>query len=306
MTDRLDVFRRELLAAANRNTELASSHPATLSRTATRTKRIRRSVVAGGAVFAVAALVAVTTDVGGAHTDPLAAAAAALDPEGQVVHIILEGGPVGSDGRSVPMQLSTDGRGVTGTLGRRIEQWSSADPLRFRSTQDVSAPDGHPLGTSDQGITAGGSAWSDLSWDGKRPEVQPLNRAAPNGDGANVGAFGTTDPAGLVRRELAAGHFTEKGRTTVAGTAAIRLVSQRTIQQARDGQPPVVRRLVYVVDENTFAPLELDIYRTMPGSDTNSTPQLQEKVRVVRYERVAISDVPRSTFAIPPSDGTTP
>lgn len=213
----------------------------------------RRPAFALAAVAVVAGIAVIGSDIGDGRADPVKAAAAVLDADGRVIHIVFEGGPVQSDGRPAASLLRTKGSSETVKFERRIEQWSTSDPLRFRSTQNVSTESGTPVGTYDNGITPGGTVWSDMSWDDQPASEQSLKSAAPLGDGARVGELETSDPTQQIRADLAAGRMRADGETTVASRPATRLV-------AKTGSGGQERSTVYLVDSTTSAPLEVRRY----------------------------------------------
>ncbi|MEV4419417.1 hypothetical protein AB0L40_05500 [Patulibacter sp. NPDC049589] len=298
MSDRLDHFRGELEAAAHRQ---ADAMPAT-GRPARRAWTAKRPAVAIVAVVAIAGATAVATGIDGGRPDPLAAAAAALDPDGAIVHMVIEGGVVNPDGSPAQSGLSIDGKHPAATIGRRIEQWSAGDPLRFRSDQPATTATGAPLGTISDGITADGTVWSDLSWDGRPARTSTTQEAAPYGDIADVGAFGTVDPARTIRRDLRAKRFTVGATTRVDGRDAIELVATTVRQRGTTKAPTITERLVYLADADTYAPVGLKTYQRVEGSMVPARDRgfrLRSVLRIRTYERLSSDDVPAGTFRVP-------
>jgi hypothetical protein len=244
--------------------------------------------VAVSAALALALTVVLTTTLDGGRVDPLEAATAAVTPSpGSVVHVVLEGGPVGPDGAPAREGLSTDGRRVEGYLARRLEQWSTVEPLRFRSSQAVVRPSGERLGTFDLGLTGTGLAWTDRSWDGQPARTEDVDRVAPSGDIAEVGAFRAPDPIGGLRQRLSEGTLRAERESTEGGRRVFRIV---------ETAPGAGASVAYLLDAETHEPLEIE--RTTNG-------RTLDRYRVTTFDRVPLNDRTRQLFA-PPSTNDRP
>lgn len=279
--DPFDRLGEELRRAAER----ANRAPEASAR---RAWRWRWRPVAVLAALALALTVVLTTTLDGGRVDPLEAATAAVTPSpGSVVHVVLEGGPLDPDGAPSREGLSTDGRRVEGYLARRLEQWSTVDPLRFRSSQAVVRSSGEPLGTFDLGLTGTGIAWTDRSWDDLPARIDRVDQVAPSGDIAEVGAFRAPDPIGGLRQRLADRALRAERESAKGGRRVVRFV---------ETAPAPGARVAYLVDAETHEPLEIE--RTANG-------RALERYRVTTFERVPLNDRTLRLFA-PPSTNDRP
>lgn len=268
--DPFDDLRAELERAADRLAPQPTAPP----------RWRRRPVLALGAIAVVAGVVALTTALDDGQIDPLEATAAAIATNGDtILHIVAEGGPTNPNGEPTRSGLSVDGRRVEGFFGRRFEQWSTARPLRFRSTQGLTRPDGTALGTYDSGVTDAGQSWTDRSWDDQLPRIERLQDAAPAGDADAVGAFGSTDPIAALRAGLADGTVRDTGTEDIDGTPSLRL-------ERATGK----RRTVYLVDEDDHQPFLIRRYEN---------GRLSEVLRITTFERRPSENRELNIFTIP-------
>lgn len=182
----------------------------------TRRRRAGRRLALAVPVAVAAAAVAIVVPGGGGTVDAIAAARAALAPEGGIVHMKIRSG---------------NGRG----RALEIEQWYAADPERWRTSAYVRG----------RGRVEMGEVNGRLRVRDDRRDVITIYRDAQLARGATpIGS----DPAADLRAQLAAGDVRDDGVVTVDGRQVRRLVRDR-----RAGA--FTHRLVFYMDPATFAPL---------------------------------------------------
>lgn len=271
-----------------------------------RRRRAWRPVLAGGTALAFTAALVITTDLDTGRPDVIAEARAALEPRGDVLHLILLGGPVTPAGRPAGEGISDDGGRTSRQLIRRVEQWSTTAPLRFRSRREAIDPKTGERGFSNFGLTrttnGKGTAWSDKTWDRKPAKTSTLKSIAPHGDVAKVGILRTADPAAQIRRQLEAGTFTAQGTTTVNGTELRRLVAMIPGKAERNGYVPD-QRIVYLIDADTYAPRRFELQHRAPaGADVPDRLKRfvpAEQFDISTYEHLPLDNTTRALFAVP-------
>jgi hypothetical protein len=271
-----------------------------------RRHRTWRPVVVGATAMALAIAIVISTDLGSGPPDVIAEARAALEPRGDVLHLVLLGGPVTPAGRPAGELLSDSGGRTFRRLTRRTEQWSATSPLRFRSRREVVDPKTGERGSTNYGLisdgTGAGTAWSDQSWDRNPARTSTLENIAPYGDVAEVGALRTADPAGEIRRQLDAGTFTDQGTAKVDGTTLRRLVATIPGRARGNGYVPD-QRIVYLIDAETYAPRRFELQQRAPaGADVPDRYKRfvpAERFEIGTYEHLPLDDATRALFAVP-------
>lgn len=237
-------------------------------------RRRRLTIRIGGPVLAVglaAALVLPVVDLGGQRLSPGAAAAAALDADDDVLHLVLRGGAVQPDGTPQTMQIERRHGGVF--LGRRSEQWHATGPVRFRIVTDAVDRDGHRIGTVESGRDGQGRSW----------ERDTAGRVRSDDDAridpsllAEVGS----DPVSGLRRLLESDRLRENGTATVAGRTA-RVFSGETPGRSNgQGGWTADTKIVYYADAETSRPLRIEGYFRPPLHFAPDTPEeVKERTR---------------------------
>jgi hypothetical protein len=295
--DPFDLLRADLEHAAQR---LDTPPPPN------RRHRVWRPVVAGATALALAAALVVSTDLGAGRPDVVAEARAALEPRDDVLHLVLVGGPVTPAGRPAGEGTSGDGGRTTRRLARRIEQWSTTAPLRFRSRREATDSRTGERGFWSFGLTTDadgeGTAWSDRTWDRTPAQTSTVKRIAPYGDIAAVGILRTADPAAQIRRQLDAGKFEDQGTTTIDGTEVRRLIATVPGRAEGNGYVPD-QRIVYLIDRDTYAPRRFELQHRAPA-DAKVPERLKrfapaERFEISTYEHLPLDDTTRALFAVP-------
>lgn len=294
-TDPFDDLRDDLVRAAARDVVPAPTRP--------RRRRRRRTLTAAASAALLVGAIVVSTDLDQDGVDVVAAAAAALDPAGDVVHLVLDGGPVSPSGRPQREGLSVDGRSTLGIFSRRSEQWSTAEPLRFRSTRRLTVPGSRRTETTDFGITGDGRTWTDRSFDRAPADVRTVRSVAPRGDVSASGVLRSADPAAGLRRALRAGGFRDTGVVTIDGRPSRRLVADLPGRAGPRGGSNLDRRLVYLVDPDTFAPRRYDVLVRAPAGTARPGRYAEfrpwESYVVRTYERLPLDAATRRLFRVP-------
>jgi hypothetical protein len=295
--DPFDLLRTDLEHAARR---LDTPSPEK------RRRRASRPLLAGATALALAAALVVSADLGAGPPDVIAEAKAALEPRDDVLHLVLVGGPVTPAGRPAGEVISDDGGRTTRRLARRIEQWSTTAPLRFRSRREAVDATTGKRGVWNSGLTSDtsgeGTAWSDKTWDQSPAQTSPLKNIAPYGDIAEVGILRTTDPATQLRRQLEAGEFTNRGTTTIDGTTLRRLIATVPGRAESNGYVPD-QRIVYLIDPETYAPRRFELQHRAPAGakvpDRLKRFIPAERFEISTYEHLPLDGTSRALFAVP-------
>jgi hypothetical protein len=190
-----------------------------LERAAARRRPARRAVLLAlpaGAALAVAVL---ALPGSGGDVDAVAAARAALAPEGEIVHMKIE--------------LRDRGRRFMPS-----EQWYAAKPTRWRTRFEGSGANGR----IETGFSDGRLRFYDA-----RTDTVTIWRNAKVPQATAPGLFGG-DPATDLRAQLGQGDVKDEGVVTYDGRPARRLVRVQTTRQ-------ITQRFVYYTDPDTFEPL---------------------------------------------------
>jgi hypothetical protein len=211
---------------------------------------------------------------------------------------VLDGGMVQPDGTPTVSRIDgADGKPI-GVLSRRIEQWATDRPLRFRIDRDVQTADGRPVGTIQSGHDDDGTSWELHTWDGS---LQVTQHASPELADAIGGV--PADPTATIRRLLDGGQLHQDGTTEIAGREAVRLVADRPPAASLTEGVNAPTRIEYLVDARTFAPLELresvEMTSTVDGGAGPARYFLTSVFDVERYERLPLDDVTRALFRVP-------
>lgn len=249
----------------------------------------RRRPLAVVLAATVAAIVAIVLTAPGERSfDPVAEARAALAPPGEIVYMKITSTHSAPGASSVPPPQTT-------------EQWSALDPPRWRFVQHLPRS-----GSRVASITVGRrfvrlSGRAELSYAGgvvrnylAEPDTLRVTRGYRDSDVGARPPFalgqGSGDPSVDLRSMLLQGTVSDKGEQQLRGRKVHRFVIEQRRDSAND--PPTVRRMVYDVDPQTFAPIEgrfsltfgqpgvparittrmhVDAYRRIPLTATTST-----------------------------------
>jgi hypothetical protein len=259
-----------------------------------RRRRPPRAAVAAVALAGVLAGTLLLTGAGGGgRLDVVAQAKAALEPVGQVVHLVTTSHMEMRGGS----QAEIVGPEAEDNTPRVAERWSASEPTRWRiaATVPFVTTDGaHPEET--QLAYAGGT---------EELYLQSLNRlqitSGVNEGGARVslhdGALGA-DPVARIHTMLEAGRLHDAGRGTVGGHAVERLLGDEL------GSPPGGSRVPwpveYDVEPNTYAPVRLTVEEVgmrFPGNTGTPT----QVVEVDTYEQLPLNETTLALLRIHPA-----
>lgn len=222
---------------------------------AARTRRRRRTgrrlaLVLPIAVAATVAAIVIPAPNGGT-VDAIAAARAALAPDGEIVHMKIE------------LQM-----------GERvvfpIEQWYAADPVRWRTR------------TEGAGVVRGSETMyrnSRLRFYDRRRDVVTIWHRDTFPIAAGPSLLGG-DPATDLRAELGKGGVRDDGVVIVDGREVRRLVRDSPRSEG------LGRRLVYYMDPNTFEPVGGHFSLLRPGGKYTRGPSF----KVTLYERLPFDE----------------
>jgi len=264
----LDDFGARLHAAASGR--VSASRPR---------RRLALGALIATAAVAVAFVLVLAGSPAGRPLDVVAEARAALAPPGEIVYL-----------RITTSSSAVGPGGIKGTKppSSTTEQWTAADPPRWRLVQTiprdrrngtVSDGDGRRIVGRQEFAYAAGRQ-SDFSVE--------LNRLVVNtgysDDGLaarSPGPFGG-DPATDLRAMLAERKVTDAGLVDVGGRTVRRLISE----SSGPGKP--TRRLIYDVDPETFAPVRGVLRFGFPAS-TRSAVVVAVTFTVNRYERLPVN-----------------
>lgn len=232
-----------------------------------------------GALVAAVGVAVVLAAAGERGLDPVAEARAALAPHGAIVYMKITSTMISPGASSVPPPQTT-------------EQWSVADPPRWRFVQTIPPSRGGTVVDADGPVTgrqelsyAAGVA---LMYLADRDTIT-VTRGYSDDDGAarlpSVLGQGSGDPAVDLRSMLLKGTVSDRGEQQLRGRAVRRFVIEQRSHLPNDAR--TLRRLVYDVDPQTFAPVEGRMsLRFGPG---RSTPSLTVRMHVDAYERIPLT-----------------
>ncbi len=239
-------------------------------------RRPRRRLALGTlittAAVAVALVVVLSGSPAGRPLDVVAEARAALAPRGEIVYLrITASSAIGPEGAKPPPPSTT-------------EQWTAADPPRWRLVQTI--PRGRGNGTVSDGDGRRIVGRQEFAYAaGRQSDFSvELNRLVVNtgysddGLAARPGPFGG-DPATDLRAMLAERKVTDAGLVETGRGTVRRMVSQ----SAGPGRP--TRRFTYDVDPETFAPV-----RGVLRVEFRPSPLILTSIFTIeRYERLPLN-----------------
>ncbi|MDA0180428.1 hypothetical protein OJ997_09000 [Solirubrobacter phytolaccae] len=223
----------------------------------TRSRRRRRLALRLTPVIPVGAALALALTLlpgGGGSVDAIAAARAALAPDGEIVHMKVQMG-FGRGGSLPP-----------------VEQWYAADPKRWRTRTEALAVPGKGRLRPTQFETAFSN--DRVRFYDQRRDVVTIWRADQHPRTFGPGLLGG-DPATDLREQLGKGGVRDDGVVTVDGKRVRRLVQDSERQ-----------RFVYYMDPDTFAPVSGHISLKRPDGKRFRGPQFT----VVLYERLPLNE----------------
>jgi hypothetical protein len=253
--------------------------------------------LAGGVTAAglLIALVLLGAPGGSSRLNLVAQARAALTPPGRLVHAIvtqrLEVAPGHPDVHvSAPPQTT--------------EQWSTADPPRWRIAFSYPDPRKH-RGAGTVGDAHGpivgtvqiAHAGTEESTYYQQRNTLRIVRGLPNQARSvlpGVAPLGN-DPIGTLREMLQTGRLRDGGTATVDGRQVRRLVGET---HRRFGHKRVTTSVEYDVDPATFAPVLARIELPFPSSD--GTPAVTAVLRFERFELLPLTAGTRRLLDIQP------
>lgn len=116
----------------------------------------------------------------------------------------------------------------------------------------------------------------------------------------------TADPAARIRAQLQAGAFEDEGTVTRDGRTLRRLAATIPGRAADGGYVPE-RRVVYLIDPDTYAPREFETLERAPA-DADVPARLKrfapsERFTVTTYDHLPLDDATRALFAVPRGAG---
>jgi hypothetical protein len=178
---------------------------------------------------------------------------------------------------------------------RTTEQWSLAEPLRWRFVETIPrrAPgrggvidaNGRPLFGRQERSYAGGVL---RAYNAERDTIV-VTRGYRDRDGAarmpSVLGQGSGNPESDLRSMLLKGKVTDRGGQQLRGRTVRRFEIEERSQRAND--PGITRRLVYDVDPATFAPVEGRM--SLSFGARRSLPRITLHMRVDVYRRIPLT-----------------
>lgn len=247
---------------------------------ARRRRRTRTSV--GAFAVALAAAGALLLSGGGEHLDVVAQAKAALDPAGEIVHMVTAT-HIESSGSVGPTSIT--------------KQWSASNPTRWRVAFSVPTPTvtpgGKPVRKRD-GLITGAMQFSYAAGT-EEFYMQQVNSLEVRTGVSERSPRATPSPLGVepvasVRAMLASGQLRDVGSGTVDGRPVLRLEGR----ESRGSNPawPVQ----YDVDPNTFAPVRVAVEVPRAGRPSSTIVVL-----IDTYERIPLNAASASLLQIKPS-----
>jgi hypothetical protein len=267
-----------------------------------RRRLARRMLALALPSLAVAVALFVVLGAGGGRTDVIAAARAAVAPEGAIVHVRWRTTIEQPDGRPVEMVMQGPHGRAVGLGSGPVDRWSASSTRRWREVERL-LPDRRrrmPGGTREQAFAGGILTTRDWIlttrdyWTSRartqrvRPETHPLRRGAAD----RALLTGTTDPLALVRQLLDSGEAREAGETTRGGRRLLRLVSEFPGRDlGRRGWMSGLRT-TYLLDAESYAPVEVErVPLPAPGQRTPAGQIAGPTWRTVfeAYERLPLT-----------------
>jgi len=238
----MDDFGRDLTRAANAR-----------SRRRRRYLRLTPVIPVAGAL----ALALTLLPTGGGGVDAIAAARAALAPDGEIVHMKVQMSFGGDQGGGLPP----------------VEQWYAADPDRWRTRTEALHVRRKGLIRPMQFETAFSN--DRMRFYDQRRDVVTIWRSEKLPRAALGPSLLGGDPATDLRAQLGKGDVRDDGIVTVDGKRVRRLVQDAERQ-----------RFVYYMDPDTFAPVAGHVSLKRHDGKFFRGPQF----KVVLYERLPLND----------------
>jgi hypothetical protein len=254
------------------------------------------SIIAlSGGLTAVALVIAVLllgAAGGSARLDPVAQARAALAPSGKLVHAV-----VFQHAEVIPGHPGVH----VSAPDQRTEQWSTADPPRWRIAFSYPDPKTHPhagrVGDAHGPII--GPVQTAREGNSESTYYQHRNtllivRGLPHGLGSALP--GPTplgnDPIGTLRAMLQSGQLRDAGTATLRGRKIRKLVgtTRRTF-----GKKRITTAVEYDIDPTTFAPVAARIELPVPIHDT---PAVAVILRFEHFELLPLTTQTRRLLQI--------
>lgn len=246
-------------------------------------RRARRGPLAiafAGAAAALAAIAVVLAASGDRSLDPVAEARAALAPPGEIVYMKITTSHSSPGAGSVPPS-------------RTAEQWSVADPRRWRIVEVLPRPrPGRGAMLDEFGLVFGRVEMSYAGGVARRYLAQRDTLVVTSGYSDRSSAArlpsqlgqGSGNPDVDLRSLLLQGEVSDRGEQLLRGRPVRRFVIER--ERVARNDPRTVLRMVYDVDPQTFAPIE---GRITMAFGSGGPPRITTRLRVDAYERIPLT-----------------
>lgn len=271
-----------------------------------RSRRRRWPLIAGTAGALAAAGIAAVLVVGigsSGKLDVVAEARAALVPSGQILHL-----EVLVDPKTIAGGREIQERGQA-ALVQRVEQWSTDDPVRFRTkyhaSRETSKFPGHPRTHLQSQIEI---AWADRAstyYDADRGSMNTVTKLNPNSSASKLKALpGADESLGDLKGLLDRGRLADRGFATVAGKRVRRLTGKTDKDWGGAGT------VTYDIDPQTFAPIRITVQMQRPNGrlpDGRMRPSRWTMIwtaTIVKYERLPLTAQTEQLLRIHPPAGT--
>jgi hypothetical protein len=208
----------------------------------------------------------------GERLDVVSEARAALAPPGEVVHMI----------------VTTSLADAAGTRSSTVEQWSATDPSRWRLVQMLPPADAGMgvMQDSEGNVIEGRQEFAYANGEQRvyyaQRDVLEINqgfRLSDDGPAARFPAI-LGEGAEDLRAALDSGNVRDEGVHVVDGRTARRLVSEK-------GDGVNLRRWIYDVDPETFAPIQAELEF---GGPFEGAERIRAQLRVDTFERIPLND----------------
>lgn len=219
-----------------------------------RGRRPVAAVVALTSLVLVAAVFAVAGIDGGANGPGRGAGHAPAAADDLIVHIRYRSWWEQPSGKRFGARMQDRGRSI-GLGDGPVDRWSADMPPRWRALTVLRASRGMPGGTTEE-VHAGGVTRRRYSWRAGTTQVPDLDGPS-DGEIGRALRRGTADPRGVVRRMLASGEARRAGTVVRGGRRLVRLVAETPSRRARDGFVMAGARSTYLLDADTYEPVEI-------------------------------------------------
>jgi hypothetical protein len=262
-------------------------------------QRARRRAATGAlalAGIAAGALMLMGASSGG-RLDVVAQAKAALEPMGQVVHLLTTSRMEMRGGS----QAEIVGPEAEDNTPQVAERWSASQPTRWRlaaTVPFVTAHGAHP----EQMQLAYANGVEELYLESLNT-LQKTTGVSENSTRASLrdGPLGA-DPVAAIHSMLEAGQLHNAGSGTVDGHAVERLVGDELSSSSEQAHPPWP--VEYDVDANTYVPVRFTVEEagvSFPGNTGTPT----QVVDVNAYEQLPLNETTSSLLSIHPAGDPT-